>query len=415
MQLSELFYIDDSNDSAKSWEDLLTDLAKTNSYNQYIKVDDYYDLFKSICLSLLNGGQITLLDDDLSDFEVVAAKDDIDHGTIAVNSSHLSDKISTKDTLLSHLNQPEDSWRISLFTSGTTGKPKKITHDFNSICRFIRKDYRGKEQVWGMAYNPTHMAGIQVFFQALLNGFSIVRLFGLSSSQIHQTVSKRDITHISATPTFYRLNFDSERVYQSVVRISSGGEKFDQKLQSQLQSIFPKAKINNIYASTEAGTLLGSNGEFFTIKKEYSELMKIENNELLIHRSLLGKNDVLKGDWYHSGDLVEFTDKGHQSFKFVARRNQIISIGGYQVSPGEVEEALRSHPGIIEARVYSKKNSVLGNIMACDVMRKDDSLTEVILRLWLSQRLQEFKVPRIIKFMDEFNMTRTGKIKRNNL
>jgi acyl-coenzyme A synthetase/AMP-(fatty) acid ligase len=78
-------------------------------------------------------------------------------------------------------------------------------------------------------YNPTHMAGIQVFFEALLNPNTMVRLFGLAKDDVFRAITKYNITHISATPTFYRLLLLANKVFMNVNRITSGGEKFDTK------------------------------------------------------------------------------------------------------------------------------------------------------------------------------------------
>ena len=59
-----------------------------------------------------------------------------------------------------------------------------------------------------------------------------------------------------------------------------------------------------------------------------------------------------------------------------------------------------------------KKNSLLGNIVLSEVIISDDSLDEKQIRIFLKDRLQEFKVPRIIKFVESISRTRTGKILR---
>jgi acyl-coenzyme A synthetase/AMP-(fatty) acid ligase len=63
--------------------------------------------------------------------------------------------------------------------------------------------------------------------------------------------------------------------------------------------------------------------------------------------------------------------------------------------------------------VYSKSNSVLGNIICCEVVTNSNQITESYIRTFLQSKIQEFKIPRIIRFVDELSTTRTGKIKRN--
>jgi acyl-coenzyme A synthetase/AMP-(fatty) acid ligase len=91
----------------------------------------------------------------------------------------------------------------------------------------------------------------------------------------------------------------------------------------------------------------------------------------------------------------------------------MINTGGYKVNPTEVEHSLRQIKEIADAFVFGKKNSLLGNIVSCEIISLDKSLTEKQIRQFLQLKLQEFKIPRIIKFVDKINSTRTGKISRN--
>jgi ribosomal protein L37AE/L43A len=96
--------------------------------------------------------------------------------------------LANKNELIEKLRTSAKSWKITLFTSGTTGVPKKVIHTFSSITRFVKVSSSNEKSIWGFAYNPTHMAGIQVFFQALLNGNSIIRLFGLNINDIYNNI-----------------------------------------------------------------------------------------------------------------------------------------------------------------------------------------------------------------------------------
>ena len=101
-------------------------------------------------------------------------------------------------------------------------------------------------------------------------------------------------------------------------RITLGGEKSENKLYAELTQIFPNAKINNIYASTEIGTLLfSSNDEFGVIEKFQNDVCIIEN-ELCVKEYLVGKSSELtfENGWYHTGDLVEIISKTPLKFKF---------------------------------------------------------------------------------------------------
>ena len=78
-----------------------------------------------------------------------------------------------------------------------------------------------------------------------------------------------------------------------------------------------------------------------------------------------------------------------------------------------MEETIRNIPGITDVRVFAKSNSVLGSIICCEAVKSDNQLDETIIRTYLQTKLQEYKIPRMIRFVNELSTTRTGKLKRN--
>lgn len=409
-----VFFVDSENIDRATWGRLISDINATSVYNKYCKSDNYYSVFKNIIISMLFEKEIILLDSDFTDSELVNLTGLSEYENFdEVLDKNKFKNIVSKEELIDKLRKTNDNWNVTLFTSGTSGVPKKVTHDFQSISRFVKISEYTSSSVWGFAYNPTHMAGIQVFMQALLNGNSIVRVFGLSAGKVFEEIEINKISYISATPTFYKLLLSCERKFESVKRITSGGEKFNEEIKKKLLFIFPNAKFNNVYASTETGTLFASNDDLFTIKEGFATLVKVENDELYIHSKLMGETGTVMGDWYNTGDLVDVVLEKPLSFRFVSRNSDMINVGGYKVNPLEVEEVLLTFPGVINARVFPKSNSVLGNIICCEIVREGKSIEEIAIRSFLQSKLQEFKVPRIYKFVEELNTTRTGKIKRN--
>jgi acyl-coenzyme A synthetase/AMP-(fatty) acid ligase len=409
-----IFLKDVENDKLITWDFLIDDLNNTSFFNPYCKSTDYYTVFKNIILSLLIEKEIILLDSDFSEVELRNLTGHSNHAEFNKPvHKNMIPVLGNKKDLIEKLRNFNENWKITLFTSGTTGTPKKVSHSFKSITRFVKISKRNENSIWGFAYNPTHMAGIQVFFQALLNGNSIVRLFGLNTQYIYTEINENKITHISATPTFYRLLLPCSKIFSSVERITSGGEKFNEKTFKQLSQFFPNAKITNVYASTEAGTLFASQDDIFCVKLEYEHLVRIENNELQIHKSLMGSTENKIDEWYNTGDVIEIISQNPLKFRFVNRKSEMINVGGYKVNPLEVEEAILTLTGINNVRVYSKSNSVLGNVICCEVVANNNQITESFIRTYLQSNIQEFKIPRIIRFVDKLTTTRTGKLKRS--
>lgn len=404
----KLFIIDQS--EKYDYQNLLEYVNSANGYYKVFRTKSLFQYFANFIVALVNDRPLTLIDSDAKADEIEGLNEsDINHLT-EIGGQQFSSIENLIDTALSSTSE------ITIFTSGTTGQPKKVIHSVATLARAIRKADKYKDFIWAFAYNPTHMAGLQVFFQAFSNANTLINVFNAQRKQVYQLIEFHKITHVSATPTFYRLLLPVEQSYPLVQRITLGGEKSDKHLYDSIQKIFPNAKLNNIYASTEAGSLFAAKGEFFQLPKDLRDKFKVEEDELLIHKSLLGKSDslVIVNDYYHSGDIIEWVDNAEGIFKFKSRKNELINVGGYKVNPGEVEDSILSMDGIQQAIVYGKSNSVLGNILCAEVrLEKEGVLTELDIRKYLSGKLQDFKVPRRIKFVSEFSLTRTGKIKRS--
>lgn len=409
MSQKKIFLIDEN--VKIFYEDFLSSLKKNPYYRTYCKVNSLRDCFEQIVLAIIANAELTLLDSDLSDVEIERLlPEDADINL----SNKVSDIPNDCEGLMNAL-QNAKNFSLTLFTSGTTGLPKKVIHTLDTLSRFVKTGERHTNDIWGFAYNPTHIAGIQVLMQALLNQNTIVRLFCLKRDDILKNIKEAKISHISATPTFYRMLLPATESIESVKRITSGGERFDPKTIEALSKMFPSAQITNVYASTEAGTLFASKGDTFILKENMVKFVKIENGELFIHKSLLGESEAKKNvnsDWYNTGDLVEIVAQNPLQFKFISRKSSMINTGGYKVNPEEVEEAIRAIDGVRQVRVFGKKNSILGNIVCAEIEKSAEQLDEKIIRTKLGETLQEFKIPRIIKFVEDIAQTRTGKIER---
>lgn len=401
------FLID--NKSVYTYNTLQSDICNACIYYPLYRTNNLYNFFLNIISALLANMPITLVDSDLTDSEY----EDLNYDQINKPYSIEKSGLLSLDEIINSIKESKSEFKI--LTSGTTGQPKKVTHSIRNLTRTARISDQYKDHVWGFAYNPSHIAGLQVFFQAFLNKNTIVNLFNKERAFVYEAIDNYSITHISATPTFYRLLKPIENSYNSVRRITLGGEKSDSNLYSLILAIFPNSKINNIYASTEAGSLFSANGENFKIPFAIKDKVVVDENEILIHKSLLGKSEsfVFEGDYYRTGDLIEWVNQREGLFRFQSRKNELINVGGYKVNPLEVEAAISQIPGVIQVLVYGKESSILGNILCAQIQSsKLKDLNESIIRNYLSDKIQDYKIPRMIKFVDSISLTRTGKIKR---
>lgn len=254
-----------SENTQKTYEDLIDDINKTRKLKRYIKEKEPYEIYKNLIVSILTCENVVLLDSDFSNEEILNLGISIENLEEEVAVEEIS--VSSFREVLQLVQKNGKSWQVTLYTSGTTGRPKKVSHNIETLTRGVKIGERFKNNIWAFAYNPTHFAGLQVFFQAFYNENPMIYIFEMDRRKVEETLRKFKVTNISATPTYYRSiipYFKSQLT--SMERVTMGGEKFDSDLEKQLLRIFPNAKIRNVYASTEAGSLFAAEGDIFRIK-----------------------------------------------------------------------------------------------------------------------------------------------------
>ncbi len=404
--INKLFYIDELSSTYKTYADLVDEINKNEIKTKIVSSSKSYDIFVDLLTAVVHNQTVYLID-SLVENEVVFDE----------NIESTSQVIKTNidlNSLLNSLNS-ENSSKIILFTSGTTSKPKQVAHNLKSLTRFVKTGEKYKDHVWGLTYNPVHIAALQVFFQAIYNLNTIVYLYRYSNNDIIELIEKYKITHISATPTFYKLLLPSTKKIEHVQSLTFGGEKFDQNVVDKIKPLFPNAKIKNIYASTEIGSLFISDSEIYEVPESISKYVKIYDNHLFVHKSLLEHNFLHKdsqiNEWFETGDLVDIINENPLKFKFVGRTDDIVKIGGFRVNLIEVEQTIEQHPNVTKARVYTKSNSLTGYILLADVMT-NGIITEKEIVNYLKEKLPEYKIPRIITIVETIEVTKTGKVKR---
>jgi len=118
--------------------------------------------------------------------------------------------------------------------------------------------------------------------------------------------------------------------------------------------------------------------------------------------------------WLFTGDIARMDEDGY--FYIVDRKKELIKPGGFQVWPREVEEAIMSHPKVLEVGVGGIPDPNRGEtVKAWVVIKPGESLTEEELRAFCKERLAPYKVPTQVEFRNELPKTTVGKILRREL
>jgi len=118
--------------------------------------------------------------------------------------------------------------------------------------------------------------------------------------------------------------------------------------------------------------------------------------------------------YFLTGDLAVIDEDGF--LQIIGRRKELIIRGGNNVSPREVEDVLRTYPGVDDACVVGIPNDVLGELIcACVVPVEGAIVTGDELKEFCREHLADYKVPDLVRFFDAFPLTGSGKVKRREL
>ena len=118
--------------------------------------------------------------------------------------------------------------------------------------------------------------------------------------------------------------------------------------------------------------------------------------------------------WMHTGDMATMDEQGY--VKITGRIKDMVIRGGENVYPREIEEFLYGHPDVSDVQVVGVPDERYGEELAAFVvLRAGAACTEDDLREWCRGRIAHYKVPRYVRFVDEFPMTVTGKVQKFRL
>ena len=348
----------------------------------------------------------------------------------AAHCTHRIDTLSDDPIVITQLDnvslKEETSTRWLLASSGTTGLPKLIEHTLASLCRSVKQDsVRCFEFVWGLLYDPSRFAGIQVVLQALLSASRLSVADAMDFDLQVEGFIRNRVNALSATPSLWRKLLMDGRIAKLPLRqITLGGETVDQNILDLLKRSFPAARVVHIYASTEAGAAFSVHDGLagFPVKWLESTLAPIplrirDDGHLLVRLGILpgGKEivDRIDADGYlDTQDLVRI--EGERVY-FLGRASGAINVGGNKVNPEEIERYIREVEGVFDIRVYAKKSSIMGQIVAAEIVPAvgvDAEQLRKRIQQHCRTKLANWQLPALISFVRVLKETAAGKRER---
>jgi acyl-CoA synthetase (AMP-forming)/AMP-acid ligase II len=283
---------------------------------------------------------------------------------------------------------------LMIRTTGTTGLPKAARHDWRILGKTVANVRPMPEQRWLLAYGPQQFAGIQVLLHVAASQATLVAPFPRQPKDGLDALLTQGVTCVSATPTFWRFLLAEAKSRKATLppleQITLGGEASPGDLLEEIQTTFPTAKVSQVYASTEFGSITsvrdGKPG--LAVDSLWSESnptsnVRVRDGELWVRAGagMLGYAGVSpavssaadtddveaaeSGEWRRTGDLVEIV---RDRVMFRGRQSEVINVGGVKVHPLPVEDRITSLDSVALARVFGRPSKLTGAIVAAEIV-----------------------------------------------
>lgn len=352
------------------------------------------------------------------------------------------------------VNNNEDTM-LMYFTSGTSGEPKMVAHDFlyalghlttgvfwhnldeNSIHLTVADTGWGKA-VWGKLYGQW-FAGATVF---------VFDHEKFTAEKIMRQMERYRVTSFCAPPTIYRFMIQEDFTkydLSSLTYCTTAGEALEPAVYEKFRQL-TGIKMMEGFGQTETTMTLGTfpwmtpkpgsmgkpNAQYDIrlLKPDGTECEDGEKGEICVrvgdekplglfkcyYRDEEKTKEVWHDGLYHTGDMAWRDADGY--FWFVGRMDDVIKSSGYRIGPFEVESALMTHPAVVECAITGVPDPIRGMVVKATVVltkewkdKRGDSLVKE-LQEHVKHETAPYKYPRIIEFVDELPKTISGKIRR---
>jgi len=336
-----------------------------------------------------------------------------------------------------------------VYTSGTMGKPKGavLTHrNLVHTAQCAGDAVRQGEADRMLASVPFFTVfGMQAALATLLTGGTVVLQERFEPSETLALVARERITVLHGVPTMFQLLMADPAFKSTDVSTVRTGIVAGSPVSGDLvQRIRQWNDVQVAYGLTETGpTVTITRFEDPPERREVTVGRPIPGVEVRVvdlasgslhgpeavgelavrgpnvmagyHRMPAATKRAMTADgFFLTGDLASVDEEGYVTI--VGRRRATIIRGGYSVFPRELEDVLRTHPGVDDACVVGIPNEVLGELIcACVIPVEGAIVTGDELKDYCREQVADYKVPDCVRFFDAFPMTGSGKVKRQEL
>ncbi len=343
---------------------------------------------------------------------------------------------------------------LMYFTSGTTGNPKAVMHNFaHPLGHIITARYWQQVQEnclhmsvtdsgwakfgWGKIYGQW-ICGAEIFCYDMLK-FVPLKLL--------QKMQDYDLRTFCAPPTMYRFMLQEDVStfdLSSIANFATAGEPLNAEVTIRWEK-FTGKKIREGFGQSEGPVLLANFPWIKPIPGSMGKPSPLLNIRLITDDGRLAEDgeegaicithlkdayppglfvgyygneratkDAVGGDVYNLHDMAWRDSNGYVTF--VGRNDDVIKCSGYRIGPFEVESALIKHDAVVECAVTAAPDPIRGKVVKATIVlargyEPSEALTKE-LQKWVKKETAPYKYPRVVEYVDELPKTVGGKIKR---
>lgn len=349
-----------------------------------------------------------------------------------------------------------DEIAVLLFTSGTTGEPKAAVLRHRHLTAYIlgSVEFLGADddEAQLVSVPPYHIAGVSAVLSSTFSGRRIVYLPAFDPEQWVDLVSAERVTQAMVVPTMLGRVLDrvdaTGASLASLRHLSYGGGRMPVEVLRRALAALPDVAFVNAYGLTETSSTvavlgpdehrvalgsdddavqarLGSVGQPLpSVEVEIRDadgtpLPPGERGEVCVRGEqvageYLGRSVLTDDGWFPTNDAGWLDADGYLYLD--GRLDDVIVRGAENLSPGEIEDALLSHPAVAEAAVIGVPDPEWGEAVAAVVVLTADTKADIEeLQAWVRERLRSTKTPERIEFRTELPYNETGKLLRRVL
>jgi len=292
---------------------------------------------------------------------------------------------------------------LVLFSSGTTGAPKAILHDFSLFLERYMTPRPSLRTLGFLLFD--HIGGINTLMHTLFNRGVVIVPEERSPTKVLEACSDHDVEVLPTTPTFLRMMLISGAIPESVPKslkiVTYGTEKMDQSTLDSLCELLPDVDFRQTYGMSELGILRvkskARNSLFMRIGGEGVQLKVVEGvlfikSETRMLGYLNAASPFDEDGWYNTKDIVEESDG---LFSIVGRTSETINFGGLKFLPSEVENVALSFPKVAFAKAIGRPNPITGQHVELVVQEtKPGGVDLESLKSHLRANLQDHMIPK---------------------